>query len=201
MWIPSLSQHLLVTTLIKGQPFDADFRRSLGWKHSRVRRAARLARRSALSARSNSRLAKPQRVYVNARPASAERASRSDLSALAKCSSRPLARLIVRSPNARQPSAESPQAPVVRRDYAHAGALPRPSGSRCCTRKSRRATDRQRVLAAACSTSITSEHQRRHGVTAGDAVLAGLAARCAGARGAGLASLGIHARALRRRRP
>ena len=70
MWIPSLSQHLLVTTLIKAQPLDPLLVAMSASSSLAFGSGARLDRDPALSARSNSRLAKPAGLCKFSRPAS-----------------------------------------------------------------------------------------------------------------------------------
>ena len=176
MWIPSLSQHLLITTLIKDQPLTPSFVAISVGEHPRVRRAARLARRAALSARSNSRLAARTSLCKRGARAFCERVHaalgdrRGKLRAVGHCS-----RSI--GPMSETPLAEKPPSPPS--FDALTLTLTRPAFLEELAEQAQLAQRSGNVFSLLL---LDVDHLQNindcHGVAAGDDVLVGLADRC-----------------------
>ena len=199
MWIPSLSQHLLITTLIKDQPLDLVVRRDLG------RRAASASARCSVGSPSGSIGAKQFSVngsaasYVNAALALLRERSRPS-AACDAASCRPFAICLeIDRPMSETPIAGSAHPPSY---DALTLTLTRPAFLKELAEQAQLA---QRSGNAFCLLLLDVDHLQNindcHGVAAGDDVLsrAGrpLPPRDRRAR---LASVGIHLRPFRRRR-
>ena len=177
MWIPSLSQHLLITTLIKDQPLDPLFVALSGEQHSRVRRRCSAGSRCGSIGAKQFSVRACRELYVNAAAlASGSGFTQRLARALASCGRRSLPETVDRCPTTPLAGTAHPPSYDALTLHADAPELPRA----CCTsRREHAQTQRQRrSVCCLARRRPPAEHQRLPRLAAGDDVLSGLADRC-----------------------